>query len=235
MTHVTDDVLTTDEVEEILTDARTEKLAGEAVHAAYSRAGLADDFGLSVPDKLRRAVMGLLIEDPVRARNERAAKAQTAHALTQRIFPDVPAPGTEEYEDGGQVAERVWSKLEGAVWRATDPKASSSAQKLLARMGEEGLVLVRTTIAVGTGTMNATMAKAAYVTADGDSLMKDYAKPLREKVNKVAEAMAKDLGMVAERNPELAELLMREIKASMKGATDLAVSTLALSVGDEKP
>ena len=200
MTHVTDDVLTTDEVEEILTDARTEKLAGEAVHAAYSRAGLADDFGLSVPDKLRRAVMGLLIEDPVRA-PERAgregpdrARADAAH------FPDVPAPGTEEYEDGGRSPS-----ASGRSWRA--PSGGQPTQKPLlgaeaARPhGRGGPVLVRTTIAVGTGTMNATMAKAAYVTADGDSLMKDYAKPLREKVNKVAEAMAKDLGMVAERTP----------------------------------
>jgi hypothetical protein len=228
-----EDVLTAEERGEALDKAALEKLVREARIKAYESNGYADAYGQPDPDRLRRKTVSILMENPVESRDERADKALTRHALTARLFPNVPAEGTDEYEAGGAVAAALWKKLAGDAWRATDPKSSSSAQKLLGRIGD-GAVLVRCTIPVGAD-MNSTMAQAAYVTQDEDALLRDYAKPLKEAVNKVAEQMAKDLGMVAERNPELAERLTREIEGGMKVATNLARSTLALSTGSETP
>jgi hypothetical protein len=229
------DVLTVEETDEILTEARLNKLAEQARTEAYAAAGFVDNFGGVLPDKLRRAVVALLLENPVEHKSERVEKALTTHAMTTRVFPGVPAPGSDEFEED-EVARRTWKLLFAAVWRTTDPKANASGQRLVAKMSppDAQYVLVRTEIPVGSG-HNQTVAKAAYVTRDGDSIVKDLAKPLREKINKVSEAAAKDLAMVVERNPELAEQMMREITSAMKGATDLARTTLALSSGSEKP
>lgn len=229
------EILTEEQVQQVLTEARLKELTARGVRAAYADHEFADDFGYPSPERLRRSTISALMQDPVMDRHERIVKAQTAYALTQRLFPRVAAPGTDEYEEGGVLAERVWDALESAVWRTTDPKANSSGQRLVAKLApEDGYVLARTDIPVGEG-MNATMAKAAYVTKDWDSLKRDYAKPLREKINKVVEAAARDLAMVAERNPELAEQITREINGAMKVASDLARTRLALTTGDEKP
>jgi hypothetical protein len=225
--------LTREQEEAILEAARQDALAAEKLFAAYRAHGFttqgADGEVFVDHARVRKAVIALLCENPVTATDERKSKAVTKHALTATLFPSVPAEGSEEYEQGGQVAIKVWKSLVDQTWRATDPKHRSPGQKLLGERGD-GLVLVRGKIPVGEG-LKVAMADAAYVTTDEESLVKDFVTPFRDAVNKAAEELAKNLGMAVERNPELAERLTREVESGMKTATNLARSTLALTTG----
>jgi hypothetical protein len=227
--------LTEAEEAAILDAARLDALAHEKIFAAYR------DHGFTVLDSdgeeyvehslVREAVIALLCESPVTDSTERKTKAVTKHALSAHLFPSVPAQGSEEYEEGGAVAAKVWKALLDQTWRATDPKHKSPGQKLLGQRGD-GLVLVRAKVPVGEG-MKVGMADAAYVTTDEDSLVKDFVGPFRDAVNTAAAELAKNLGMAVERNPALAERLTREVENGMKTATNLARSTLALSTGSD--
>jgi hypothetical protein len=220
---------------EILEQARLDALAEDKIFAAYRDHG----FTSQTPDaeeyvdhgKVRAAVIELLCENPVGSYDERSEKAITRHALAARLFPSVPAEGTEEYEEGGVLAAMVWKAVRDQTWRATDPKHKSPGQKLLGQRGD-GLVLVRARVPVGEG-LKRTMTEAAFVSRDEEVIVKDFAAPLRDAVNKAAEELAKNLGMAVERNPALAERLTREVEAGMRAATNLARSTLALTAGSD--
>lgn len=220
---------------EILEAARLDAIANEQIFAAYKEHG----FTVQAPDGeelvdhslVREEVIALLCENPVTSTADRKINAVTKHALAAHLFPSVPAQGSDEYEAGGAVAAKVWKALLDQTWRATDPKHKSPGQKLLGERGD-GLVLVRAKVPVGDG-MKISMADAAYVTTDEESLVKDFVAPFRDAVNAAAEELAKNLGMAVERNPALAERLTREVESGMKTATNLARSTLALSTGND--
>jgi len=226
--------LTPVQEEAILEQARIDALANEKILTAYRDHG----FTVQSPDGeedvehslVREAVIALLCENPVTSYADRKTKAVTKHALAAHLFSGVPAQGSDEYEQGGAVAVKVWKALLDQTWRATDPKHKSPGQKLLGERGD-GLVLVRAKVPVGEG-MKIAMADAAYVTTDEDSLVKDFVGPFRDAVNNAAAELAKNLGMAVERNPALAERLTREVESGMKTATNLARSTLALSTGN---
>jgi hypothetical protein len=228
--------LTQEEQDAILDQVRLEREAAAKLLDAYRASGFTatiDGEEYVDSSKLRKAVIGLLCEHPVTSREERDQHAVTKHGLVATLFPSVPEDGTPEYDAGGVVAERVWKDLMTATWRNTDPKSRSGAQKIVGDRGD-GMVLVRGRIRVGEG-INASMQDAAYITTDETLLIDDFAKPFKDAVKVAAEQMATNLGMVAERNPALAERLTRELDNGMKAATRHARSTLALSTGsDEK-
>lgn len=227
--------LTQEETDAILAQVRLEREAAAKLLDAYRTHGFTSTIDGEVyadSVKLRKAVIALLCEHPVTSREERDQHAVTKHGLVATLFPSVPEDGTAEYVAGGEVAVQVWKDLMTATWRHTDPKSRSGAQKIVGERGD-GMVLVRGRIRVGEGT-NASMQDAAYITTDETLLMDDFAKPFKDAVKVAAEEMATNLGMVAERNPALAERLTRELENGLKTATRHARSTLALSTGSEE-
>jgi hypothetical protein len=228
--------LTEDEEAQVLSRAELQKRVNAVAWTAWTDAGhTVFDGEREVPDipTLRAAIAARLVEQPVFTREERNQHAWTKNGLTAAMFPTVPAPGTEEYEDGGEIAKLVWKALSGDVLRQCQTRHDSPIQKLIGKHGDCNLVLCAADVPVSTG-MKATTERAFYVTDDETLLLRDYAKPLRDAVNKAASDMAKSLGMISERNPALAERLARKIENGMKAASKTARDTLALMRGEDE-
>lgn len=100
------------------------------------------------------------------------------------------------------------------------PKHKSPGQKLVGQRGD-GLVLVRAKVPVGEE-LKRSMAEAAFVSCDEEVLVKDFASPFRDAINKVAQELASNVGMVVDPNPALAEGLTRGVASGMKAATNFA-------------
>jgi len=180
----------------------------EAVDAVYERHGYLVDGepnrGL-VEDKIYDLVSNAVVEQ----RADRGRLAVSRRQLMAVAFPQVPGPDAWAEQEEPDLAEAVYARLDGYVWRLVNPDASGKIQARLKSDG--GRILCRT---------KATPDKndAVYVTSDLQCLLADFTSPQKDRITREATRFATNLVMAVDRLPEHAGRFKRELTSGMKTA-----------------
>lgn len=186
------------------------------VALAYGQQGYVQD---GQPDQglLSDVIYGLVTTAVVEKTAERGTKAITRTALVEKTFPNVPGAEAWDEQDDPELAEGIYKRLDGTVWRMVNDDVSGSIQERL--NGDQGLILCRT---------QATPGKqwAVYVTRDLGCLLLDFSGPHKAKLKKAADRYAANLVMATDRLPQHAKKFQRELTTGMRTALDGSVAIL---------
>lgn len=187
---------------------------------------LDDDPEVVDQSKVRLAVLEHVLKARVDKDGQQHTKALTKRALTRLVYPS--APGASG--DFGELDEYdidAWMKLEGAVWSAVNPY-QGPIQELVgeatSRSAQGSYVLVRGEVEKDDG-----REQAVYITRVESLILADFAKPLKDKAATAATRLAKQLAIVAVRQPALAARLGKEVSTTLKGASQQAQSIYMLA------
>lgn len=189
----------------------------QEVEAVYERHGyLVDDRRPLelVADKIYDLVSNAVVEK----RADRGKLAVSRRQLMTVAFPQVPGPDAWAEQEEPDLAEGVYDRLDGILWRLVNADAKGTIQARL--NGDTGLILCRT---------KATPDKtdAVYVTRDLQCLLADFTSPQKERISKEAVRFSNNLAMATERLPEYAGQFKRELTSGMKVALGTANAILA--------
>ena len=161
----------------------------------------------------------------VRTKAERTTNAVTRGTLVRSIMSDIPAIGSDEYQDLDEIGQMVAKEVTNMIWREVKPYQERG---LAASARAEGKILIKTEIAVDEEPV-----PACYITSDPDLIRQDFRGPLRDKVRKESERYAVNMARVAKVLPENAESFRKDVTKDMKAAEGLTKSILALEAGDD--
>lgn len=185
-----------------------EERVNEGVEAAYTQHGYAIDGEINksaVEDKVYTLVSTAVVDK----RADRGKLAVTRRGLMSSTFGQVPGPEAWAEAEDPDLAARIYSRLDGHLWRLVAPDENGAIQSRL--NGDSGLVLCRTKATPD-------KADAVYVTRDRQCMLADFSAPQKTHIQKAADRYAKNLAMAAERQPENAKLFGRELSSGMSTA-----------------
>lgn len=171
------------------------------------------------PDKraVEDKVYGLVSVALVDKRADRGRLAVTRRSLMSSTFAQVPGPEAWAEQDDAELAEGVYNRLDGQLWRLVSPEANGKIQMRL--NSDIGLILCRTKATPDE-------VDAVYVTKDLNCLLADFSSPQRKRLQKEADRFATNLAMAVERLPQHARRFKGELTGGMKTALDTGLNTL---------
>lgn len=169
----------------------------------------------------------------VASKKDLATNSVTQFELYQEILPQAPGAQTLARTDEERVAQQQLTKL---MWSYANVGISSFVQKHVAGLGlilcEAGDV-ARTKVNQETGKKQPTTEHARFLTADRELIMTYYTGPAGAAFVRAARKLDAQLGLVADRRPELAVpvakqlgMVVRQAVASIPHADTKAVAAL---------
>ncbi|WP_369055114.1 hypothetical protein [Kineococcus terrestris] len=196
-----------------------EKIKAEAlIQAGHS---VTDDDGnvRSSTKQLQIAVLQIMQDKHVvTTKRELASRSVTAFELYQEMLPQGPGAQSLAQIDEEKIAQTELTKL---VWGFTNVGISGFVQKHVASLGfilcEAGDV-ARTKINQETGKKQPTTEHARFLTSDRDLIMTYYTGPAGASFLRAARKLEAQLGLVADRRPELAGPVARQLGTVVKQA-----------------
>lgn len=197
-----------------------------AVAIAYGQHGYVID---GYPDQgaVADMVYELVSQAVVTKRAERANAAVTRRRLMSVVFSKVAGPEAWAEQEDPEVAEGLYKRLDGQLWRMVTPDSTGQIQTRL--NGDNGLILCRTKD-------TAEKVPAVYVTRDLQCLVTDYSGPHKAALKKEGDRFAMNMAMAIDRVPEHAKRFKRELTSGLKTALDSGVAivtpSLEAAVGD---
>jgi hypothetical protein len=158
-----------------------------------------------VEDKIYDLVSNAVVDK----RADRGKLAVSRRQLMAVAFPQVPGPDAWAEQQEPDVAEGVYTRLDGFVWRLVSADRDGKIQARL--NSDSGRILCRT---------RATPDKndAVYVTSDLQCLLADFTSPQKDRITREATRFANNLAMAVDRLPEHAARFKRELASGMKTA-----------------
>lgn len=151
------------------------------------------------------------------SKSDLARRAVTPFELFQELLPHAPGAQSLAANDEGREAQRLLVK---DVWGYTNTGVSGFVQKHVAELS---LVLCAAEVArhkvnEETGTKEPTLEWARFLTADRDLIMAHYTGPAGASFIRAARRLNQQLGLVAERRPELAVSVAKQLGTVVKQA-----------------
>lgn len=196
-----------------------EKIKAEAmIQAGYS---VTDDDGTvrSDPKQLQVAVLQSMQENHVVANKRNLAKqAVTSFELYQEILPQAPGTQSLARTEEEKAAQTELTKL---IWGFTNVGVSGFVQKHVAGLGFvlcEARDVARTKINEETGRKQPTTENARFLTSDRELIMTYYTGPAGAAFMRAARKLDAQLGLVADRRPELAAPVARQLSTVVRQA-----------------
>lgn len=196
-----------------------EKIRAEAlIRAGYSTT---EDDGVvrSSVKELQFAVLQNMQENHVvSGKRDLASRSVTSFELYQELLPEGPGVHTLARTDEERVAQNQLMKL---IWGYTNVGISGFVQK---HVGGLGLILceagdvARTKLNEETGKKQPTTEHARFLTTDRDLIMLYYTGPAGAAFIRAARKLDAQLGLVADRRPELAGPVARQLGTVVKQA-----------------
>lgn len=188
-----------------------ELLAAAEVRALREDGYLTED-GLRDVGKIDDVLLARVLRANVTSRRDRESVAVTRAALMREVFPHLPGPGSFDEEDDPPVAAATWALLDEYLWRRLSPMHNGVIQR---RLEGENVVLCRT---------QATPEKnwAVYVTRDWGCMLADFTTPDGLGIARRVRQMGRNVAMAAERVPEHATKLRRELQQTTRDALGTA-------------
>ena len=171
---------------------------------------------------LSEAVYDVVSQAKASTKAERLTVPVTRGTLAGKVFPNLAGPGSEAY-DKDELVRTVHTAVEQACWQEASTGHSKRVQRFV---GERmpGYVLLRTKVGVD-------HIWAAYVSDSAELILLDLSGPLKDKIRRAAEDLAKNLGMVVNRKPEMRSAIAKEVEQGTKAAAFAAKSVLAITTG----
>lgn len=151
------------------------------------------------------------------SKSDLAKRAVTQFELFQELLPHAPGAQTLATTDEEREAQRLLIK---EVWGYANTGVSSFVQKHVAELG---LILCEAKVArhklnEETGTKEPTLEWGRFLTADRELVMTHYTGPAGASFIRAARRLNQQLGLVAERRPELAVSVAKQLGTVVKQA-----------------
>jgi hypothetical protein len=213
--------LTDEEIVGLVANEKVRRLLARSVRKAHEDAGMADDFGGLIWSRLRGNSMSHLCEKVPTTEDEADEFAYTSEAMTHTVYPKLAGPGSEEYVEG-DISAATWDHVASNVSRVIMVNKASQAYLDKTR---GGLTLCRRKVPVGDG-MRTKMVDAAYVTADGGLIQKDFSRQVHATLAKAVEKMLQEVKQLAARHPDDADRFLDEAGANFEDATRIVRASL---------
>lgn len=171
------------------------------------------------PKDLQIAVLQAMQDNHiVSSKRDLAARSVTAFELYQELLPQAPGARTLAQTEEEKLAQ---TELTKTIWGYTNVGVSGFVQKNVAGLGlvlcEAGDV-ARTKINEETGKKQPTTEHARFLTTDRDLIMTYYTGPAGAAFIRAARKLDAQLGLVADRRPELAGPVARQLGTVVKQA-----------------
>lgn len=196
-----------------------DKIKAEAmIRAGFSTT---DDDGTvrSDPKQVQVAVLQSMQENHVvTSKRSLAKQAVTSFELYQEILPQAPGTQSLAHTEEEKVAQTELTKL---IWGFTNVGVSGFVQKHVAGLGLvlcEARDVARTKINEETGKKQPTTENARFLTSDRDLIMTYYTGPAGAAFMRAARKLDAQLGLVADRRPELAAPVARQLSTVVRQA-----------------
>lgn len=211
----------------------------QLIAQAYIDAGMTrlDDDGHTIADGKQlgsKLVDVMLTKHQATGMSDYTKKAATKFELFAEIFPT--APGVTSQPATGE-EQAACDELKKQVWTLVNTGTSGYVQK---RVAIEGLVLCqagvgRQKVSLETGVAEPGTEVGKFLTKDKELILTFYASPAAQSFARAARKLENQLGMVAERRPELALDVARQasvvVKASVTAIPHASVSQVRALTG----
>ena len=153
----------------------------------------------------------------VGSKKDLSARAVTKFELYAELLPLAPGVTALAKDVEARIAQEELTKL---TWSYTNTGTSGFVQR---NIGDTGLILCelkvsRTKINEETGKKEPTLESARFLTADRELIMTAFTGPAGQAFMRAARRLENLLGMVADRRPELAEPVARQVGSFVKTA-----------------
>lgn len=172
-----------------------------------------------IAEKVFEIVSEAKVSDP----SEKNEKAITKADLVTKVFPGVTGPYDSDYGQD-EMNRYVWAKCVQAAYSETSPNSTGRVQRWVGQL-DGGFTMCRAKVALP----NHTETDGVYITNSLECLLDDFSGPLKDSVAKAAEKLAKNLGMITNRQPQFKDKFAKELETGMKNARGSAKTALALT------
>ena len=191
---------------------RHNDLVAAGVTARFAEAGYVDEAGERDYTPLVHKLSDLALTARVTTEREKAKKALSRGHYVSQTFPALPGPNDWQDEDDPELAEEVYTWIEGKVWLLLKSDASGLVQQEVG-IRQPGLLVCRAKI-------GSDHVWHAYVTDDIACIKSDFNAPLAKKVERANAAMATNMAMAIGRLPQHARTFDRAYESASKTALE---------------
>lgn len=197
-----------------------------AMAIAYGTHGYAKEDGEPDLDAIADRVYDPVSKAVAHKRTERESVMVTRRQLMALVWPKVVGQSAWADQEDPQVAEGVYNRLDGQIWRMITADSTGLIQTRLNDGGSGNILCRAKTAPRGED--------GVYVTRDLACLLDDFSGPQRAAIKKASDRLATNLAMAIDRVPQHARPLHRELTKGLKTALEsgLAIAAPALEAAN---